>query len=249
MFSEIRRQSFAGVGIIYNRELPASWGSPQVNSFPSTSISIADLFGFGNCPVAPATFAYPVNPTVFNGCGTRLNLRSTRNLKTAMAQQWSLNVQHDLKFGILQVGYVGNHVTHLLTDGVVSPRNLNRADIDFFGFNLTARPQFGDVFLVGTYPSSNYNSMQATFKRNLSTGIRFNFNYTWGHTIDDVVGFFKDYQDEFNAKQSEQAATKTLGTILPLTRATKFPGCKAVDGDRFWLADFDFISIQNCFAG
>jgi hypothetical protein len=40
-----------------------------------------------------------------------------------MAQHWSLNVQQDLGFGTLTVGYVGNHVTHLLTDGVITPRN------------------------------------------------------------------------------------------------------------------------------
>lgn len=187
-----------GYGIFYNRELPASFGSPQVNSFPSTSISITDLFGLGNCPVSPATFGFPVDPTIFAGCGTATKMAIERDLKTAMAQQWSLNIQQDLKFGVLQVGYVGNHVTHLLTDGVVSPRNLNRADIDFFGFNLRRLPQFGDIFLVGSYPSSQYNAMQVTFKRNLSKGLSYNFNYTWAHTIDDVVGFFKDYQDEFN---------------------------------------------------
>ena len=86
-----------------------------------------------------------------------------------------------------------------MTDGVVSPRNLNRADIDFFGFNLRRLPQFGDIFLVGSYPSSTYNALQATFKRNLR-GIEFNFNYTWSHAIDDVVGFFKDYQNEFDTR-------------------------------------------------
>jgi len=96
---------------------------------------------------------------------------------------------------VLQVGYVGNHVTHLLTDGVVSPRNVNRADIDFFGFNLRRLPQFGDIYVVGSYPSSIYHAMQVTFKRNYSKGLQYNFNYTWSHTIDDVVGFFKDYQN------------------------------------------------------
>ena len=168
-----------GYGIFYNRELPASWGSPQVNSFPTRSIGIGDLFGFGFCPVSPPTFGFPVDPTIFNGCGTSAKFAIERDLKTAMAQQWSLNVQQDLKFGVLQVGYVGNHVTHLLTDGVVSPRNLNRADIDFFGFNLRRLPQFGDIFLVGSYPSSTYNALQATFKRNLAMGLQFNFNYTW----------------------------------------------------------------------
>jgi outer membrane receptor protein involved in Fe transport len=195
-----------GYGIFYNRELPASWGSPQANTFPSSSISIGDLFGFGNCPVPPATFGYPVNPAIFAGCGTSARFAIDRNLKTAMAQQWSLNVQQDLKVGVLQVGYVGNHVTHLLTDGVVSPRNVNRADIDFFGFNLRKLPQFGDIFVVGSYPSSNYHAMQVTFKRNYAKGLAYNFNYTWSHTIDDVVGFFKDYQNEFD-NRGERASS------------------------------------------
>ncbi len=189
-----------GYGIFYNRELPASWGSPQANTFPSSSISIGDLFGFGNCPVAPVSFGYPVNPVIFNGCGTAARFAVDRDLKTASAQQWSLNIQQDVKVGVLQVGYIGNHVTHLLTDGVVSPRNVNRADIDFFGFNLRARPQFGDIFVVGSYPSSKYHAMQVTFKRNFANGLHYNFNYTWSHTIDDVVGFFKDYQNEFDTK-------------------------------------------------
>lgn len=187
-----------GYGIFYNRELPASWGSPHANSFDQTSIDIGDLFGLGNCPVPPSTFGYPVDPAIFEGCGTAARFAIERDLDTAMAQHWSINVQQDLGVGVLQVGYVGNHVTHLLTDGVVSPRNLNRADIDFFGFNLRRLPQFGNIFLVGGYPSSNYNAMQATFKRNLSKGLQFNFNYTWAHAIDNVVGFFKDYQNEFD---------------------------------------------------
>ncbi len=199
-----------GYGIFYNRELPASWGSPQANTYPSSSISIGDLFGFGNCPVAPPTFGYPVNPAIFNGCGTSAKFAIDRNLKTASAQQWSLNVQQDVKFGTLQVGYVGNHVTHLLTDGVVSPRNINRADIDFFGFNLRRLPQFGDIFVVGSYPSSIYHAMQVTFKRNYSKGLQYNFNYTWSHTIDDVVGFFKDYQNEFDNKGERSSSDQDI---------------------------------------
>ncbi|MEP6787907.1 MAG: TonB-dependent receptor, partial [Acidobacteriota bacterium] len=199
-----------GYGIFYNRELPASWGSPQANTYPSSSISIGDLFGLGNCPVPPATFGYPVNPAIFNGCGTSAKFAIDRNLKTASAQQWSLNIQQDIKFGVLQVGYVGNHVTHLLTDGVVSPRNVNRADIDFFGFNLRALPQFGDIFVVGSYPSSTYHAMQVTFKRNYSKGLQYNFNYTWSHTIDDVVGFFRDYQNEFNNKGERSSSDQDI---------------------------------------
>jgi hypothetical protein len=184
-----------GYGIFYNRELPASWGSPQANTFPSTSVNLFQwFFGviFGTCN-GGSSFAFPVNDLVYN-CGVSAAFHIEKNLQTAMAQQWSLNVQQDIGIGTLQVGYVGNHVTHLLTDGVISPRNINRADPV-----TTARPlteAFGDIFIVGGYPSSTYHALQANFRRNLSNGLRFNANYTWSHAIDNVAGFFKDYQNE-----------------------------------------------------
>lgn len=189
-----------GYGIFYNRELPASFGSPQANSFPQVQ---TDLFDYLFCAAPPPTFAYPVDPRVF-ACGQAAAFVIEKDLKTAMAQHWSLNVQQDLGFGTLTVGYVGNHVTHLLTDGVVSPRNINRAAPGSGARPLTER--FGDIFVVGGYPQSNYNAMQVNFKRNLTKGFRFNGNYTWAHTIDDVVGFFKDYQNEFDAR-AERASS------------------------------------------
>jgi Carboxypeptidase regulatory-like domain/TonB dependent receptor len=189
-----------GYGIFYNRELPASFGSPQANSFPQVQ---TDLFDYLFCATPPPTFAYPVDPRVF-ACGQAAAFVIEKDLKTGMAQQWSLNLQQDLGFGTLTVGYVGNHVTHLLTDGVITPRNINRADPVTSARPLTER--FGDIFLVGGYPQSNYNAMQVNFKRNLTRGLRFNANYTWSHTIDDVVGFFKDYQNE-NDAQAERASS------------------------------------------
>lgn len=121
-----------------------------------------------------------------------------------MAQHWSLNVQRDLGFGTLQVGYVGNHVTHILTDGVVSPRNVNRRDPVTSARPLSAN--FGDIFVVGGYPSSNYHGMQVNFRRNLSKGLRFNANYTWSHTIDNIAGFFKDYQNEYDINADRASA-------------------------------------------
>ena len=181
-----------GYGIFYNRELPASWGSPQVNSFPTQSIDFitwAFFCGAGSWGYQPPPAASPVDPAAL-GCGVRSAFAIDPDLKTGKAQHWSLNVQHDFGFGILSVGYVANRVTDILTDGVVTPLNINR--------NVEGRPlssAFGDVFLVGNYPSSEYHSLQVNFRRNLSRNVRFNANYTWGHATDDIVGFFRDYQD------------------------------------------------------
>ncbi|MFV0388082.1 MAG: carboxypeptidase regulatory-like domain-containing protein [Pyrinomonadaceae bacterium] len=186
-----------GYGIFYNRELPASFGSPQANTYPSLSVDLFTWFGgviFGTCD-GGSTFEYPVDPKVLN-CAVPAAFHIEKDLQTAMAQQWSLNVQQDIGIGILQVGYVGNHVTHILTDGVVSPRNVNRKDPVTNVRPLSA--DFGDIYIVGGYPSSNYNALQINFRRNLTAGFRVNANYTWAHSIDNVAGFFKDYQDENN---------------------------------------------------
>ena len=238
-----------GYGIFYNRDLPASFGSPQVNTFPTTTISILDLFGLGYCPSGLGSIAYPVAPSAFNGCGTATKFAIERDLKTPEAQQWSLNVQQDLKFGVLQVGYIGNHVTHILTDGVVSPRNLNRADIDFFGFNLRRLPQFGDIFLVGSYPSSTYNALQATFKRNLSKGLRFNFNYTWSHAIDDIAGFFKDYQNEFDLRDQRGSSDADVRHNFVFDASYDIPSASRWFGDSFprWIGDGWQISTISQF--
>ncbi len=171
--------------------MPASFGSPHANTFNPISVNVFQWFF---CANGGPTFAYPVDSRVFN-CGVPDAFYIEDDIQTAMAQQWSLNIQQDLGIGTLQVGYVGNHVSHLLTDGVVSPRNINRAN------SAGVRPlsgNFGNIFVVGGYPESNYNSMQVNFRRNLSKGLRFNANYTWSHTIDNVAGFFKDYQDPNN---------------------------------------------------
>jgi hypothetical protein len=181
-----------GYGIFYNRELPASIGSPHANTYPSSSVNVFQWL-FCGVPTS-TTFAYPIDPAVF-ACSVPAAFHIEKDLQTAMAQHWSLNVQQDVGIGTLQVGYVGNHVSHLLTDGVVSPRNINRANA------AGTRPlsaNYGDIFVVGGYPESNYHGMQVNFRRNLTKGLRFNTNYTWSHTIDNVAGFFKDYQDNNN---------------------------------------------------
>lgn len=239
-----------GYGIFYNRELPASWGSPQADTYPSLSVDVFTWLGgviFGTCD-GGSTFQYPVDPRVYN-CAVPAAFHIEKDLQTAMAQQWSLNIQQDIGIGTLQVGYVGNHVTHLLTDGVISPRNINRKDpVD--GVTRPLSQNFGDIFVVGGYPSSTYHALQATFRRNLSSGLRFNANYTWSHAIDNIAGFFKDYQNEndINADRasSDQDVrhnfTTDLGYDLPFR---KWFG----DGPKWIIDGWDLNSIVQVRSG
>ncbi len=219
-----------GYGIFYNRELPASFGSPHANTFHPISVNV---FQWLFCPNGGPTFAFPVNPAVFN-CGVPAAFHIEEDLQTAMAQHWSLNVQRDFGFGTLQVGYVGNHVSHLLTDGVVSPRNINRAN------SAGVRPlsaNFGDIFVVGGYPESNYHGMQVNFRRNLSSGLRFNANYTWSHAIDNVAGFFKDYQDPNNIDSDRASSDQDVRHNFSLDAGYELAFRDWFGGGSRWLVD------------
>lgn len=220
-----------GYGIFYNRELPASFGSPAANSFPQVQ---TDLFDWFFCANPTPTFAFPVDPGVF-ACGQASAYAIERDLKTAMAQQWSLNVQQDIGIGTLEVGYVGNHVTHILTDGVVTPRNINRAAPGSGARPLTEA--FGDIFVVGGYPQSNYNAMQVNFRRNLSKGLRFNANYTWAHTIDDAIGFFKDYQDPNNLRAERASSDQDIRHNFTMDAGYDVPLRDWFGGGAKWLVD------------
>ena len=212
-----------GYGIFYNQELPASFGSPQVNTFPTVQVFFP---------------SFPINPAEYNS--TSLDGRTVfvinKNLPTTYAQQWSLNVQQDLHVGILQVGYIGNHVLDILTNGVITPRNINPT-LDAFGTRPIAG--IGNIIDIGTYPQSNYNALQVTFKRNLANGLRFNANYTWSHEIDNVIGFFKDYQNYLDLNADKASGDQDIRHNFVFDAGYNVPSLRHVFGDGLphWIAD------------
>ena len=221
-----------GYGVFYNRELPASWGSPHVNTFPTQSV---DFFRYLDCAFGPpfttAGFGFPVDSQLFTDCAIPSAFVIDRNLKTGKAQHWSLNIQQDLWIGTLQVGYVGNHVSDILTDGVVTPININRGP----GEGRPLSSAFGDVFLVGNYPSSEYHALQVNFKRNLSKNLRFNVNYTWGHATDDIVGFFRDYQDPNRPELEHASSDQDVRHNFSMDAGYDIPFGDWFDGGPNWL--------------
>lgn len=212
-----------GYGIFYNQELPASFGSPQVNTFPSVQVF------FPSYPINPAEYTSP-------SLDGRQVLIINRDLPTTYAQQWSLNVQQDVGFGVLQAGYIGNHVLKILTNGVITPRNINPT-LDAFGTRPI--PGIGNILEIGTYPQSTYNAMQVTFRRNLSRGLRLNANYTWSHEIDNVIGFFKDYQNYKDLNADRASGDQDIRHNFTFDASYDVPSFRTFLGDGLprWIAD------------
>jgi len=54
--------------------------------------------------------------------------------------------------------------------------------------NLFYQPQFGALSAFSTIARSNYNSLQLSLRQRLRDDIMFDFNYTYGHSLDNASG-------------------------------------------------------------
>lgn len=142
----------------------------------------------------------PTLPTSRNGQGVTYNQYHT---PVPTNYQWNLTVQRELSPNIIaEISYVGNKGTNLQYPGDVNqvPENLLSAtDASYIPHTGTPTnpngtptatnglpyPQYqgiGGSFDVAT---SNYNALQATIQKRFTSGLEFNFNYTWSHFNDE----------------------------------------------------------------
>ncbi len=140
-------------------------------------------------------------PEVFTlGTGPPLGAAPTGNLVTpdrtlfflepnqtvAEIQEWNLNLQWEFANNYLwDIGYVGNHATHLLATRQLGAQGT--------GLGLARTPGGQAITNVTGYEnrsSSAYNGLQTKLIRRFSDGLEFRMSYTWSHAIDDSTGVF-----------------------------------------------------------
>jgi hypothetical protein len=104
--------------------------------------------------------------------------------------------------------------------------------------------------VVGGYPQSNYHALQVNFKRNFTQGFRYNMNYTWAHAIDDVVGFFRDYQDPNNTRAERASSDQDIRHNFVLDIGYDLSFSRWFSGAPRWIADgWQFNSITQARTG
>lgn len=183
-----------GYGIFY---LPVANNyllNQAVNTNPNLAINIFDLW-FGGVTCTPGVnFTYPV-PTAFPNCSpTKINAYTfDKNIRDSYSEHWSFNIQRELaKSTVLEVAYVGNHSLHM-------PGN---ADINTIANQATNQRyitnNWSEIYRQGNFTGSVYNAMQTSLRRWVGKGLNVNFNWTWSHEKDDMLGLFEQYQDPRN---------------------------------------------------
>jgi hypothetical protein len=130
--------------------------------------------------------------TLINGVptpGTPCDILAVnRHLKTPYVSAWNLNIQHSFTNNlVLQIGYVGNEGTKLLSIYDINQNNpaLDTAGDEQSGRPFNARFPFLHVinYLSNSY-TSNYNGLQSTLTLRNSHGLQFVAGYTWSHAMD-----------------------------------------------------------------
>jgi hypothetical protein len=127
----------------------------------------------GSVPGSNATFAPPISiPDGF-----------TPNYTDGRTYSWNLSVEH--LFGsnwLAKAAYVGSETDH---QSIAADENYGQ----FFGAGNPANgtrlnQNFGQVLIVGSPGTANYQSAQFTLDKKFANGLQFDANYTFSHTID-----------------------------------------------------------------
>jgi TonB dependent receptor len=155
--------------------------------------------GFSGFPASPCTptAAAASAPECFSGAAIHL---FDSNFRPAVSRQWNLSVQH--QFGnstTVQVGYVGQHVDHLVDILLLTQKQLNpdgtTSPSPFLVGNPTLKNEIGQARLTASGAVQNYNALQATFQQRLTRGLQFQANYTWSKCLTNSSGFFAQFGD------------------------------------------------------
>jgi hypothetical protein len=118
--------------------------------------------------------------------------------RSALIQQFNLQVEEQFGANVLTVGYVGNIGQHLPEEinDINSPAPYD-ATTDPGGSTRPLNSLLGNLGTVNWLQSegvSNYNALQTSFQRRFSKGLAFDANYTWAKALSDITGFSEEGQ-------------------------------------------------------
>lgn len=184
--------TYAGEGSIIGGAFPSTGNdSDQTNGItPITQLDGTGLI-YGTSTKLPYTVrSNNFDPANYNGQSVSYQAYHTPIPKI---WQWNFALQRELMPNLVaEVGYVASHGYDLSypTDFNAVPRSkLSSSDASGCGTASTvncARPYTVYQSITGSSNNavSNYNSLQASVTKRMSSGVSLNFNYVWSHMLD-----------------------------------------------------------------
>ena len=109
-------------------------------------------------------------------------------------EQFNLLLQKDVRGTVFTAGYVGELGRHLFDEvpnaGLPAPAGPGHAAAPPPLIYAAQLPRVTTISYFADFGTSSYNSLQLSVERRISHGLTANFNYTYSHTLDDVLETF-----------------------------------------------------------
>lgn len=125
--------------------------------------------------------------------GANLRLWSP-DVRPAIVQQWNFTTEFALPKGnILTVGYVGQHGTHLMVAMPYKQKQLIGGVVTaspFLAGNPTLLAKISQISGTCSCANQRYDSLQTTLRKRFSSGLEYQFAYTWAHGMSDSIGYY-----------------------------------------------------------
>jgi len=179
-----------GFGVFY--DLASSEAGNSTGYYPQQGVS----FNFGGTYPLPGSVAAPppiVPSTAANGIPL---FGFDPHLKLPYTLQWNVSFEQALgKQQSFSLSYVGASGHRLLARE--------------FSNGVQGNPNATSVYLIFNGQTSDYDALQAQFKRRLSRGLQALASYTWGHSIDE--GSAASYAEQSNVYAPPSIAGSNRG--------------------------------------
>lgn len=133
------------------------------------------------------------------------------NNRPAVSNQWNFAIQH--QFGnatTLQLAYVGQSNDHLMVPILASQLFLEpNGVVSTVSPYLAGNPALATLGptdkLTDTNGVQNYNALQVSVARRLSSGLEFQSNYTWSKCLTNSIGYYGLYGDTGASAAADQS--------------------------------------------
>ena len=117
-----------------------------------------------------------------------------KTVQPAMDQQWNLTVQNAFTPATtLQVGYVGQHGTHLMVPTPYAQERLVNGRPEpgiYFQGNPALLADISTVSGTSSTGYMHYDALQSVLQQRLSNGLEGQVAYTWSHCLTNNSGYY-----------------------------------------------------------